>query len=78
MPQRSPPGIHDLSSHVCHHHPALISGRSGTDELPPYSFVLLWSTLTIARLPTWYGQRVDFGLYGGLGALDFAGGTVVH
>lgn len=42
-------------------------------------FVLLWSTLIYAPLAHMVWAKGGFlGLYGGIGALDFAGGTVVH
>jgi Amt family ammonium transporter len=42
-------------------------------------FVLLWSTIVYTPLAHMVWAKGGFlGLYGGLGALDFAGGTVVH
>jgi len=42
-------------------------------------FVLLWSTFVYTPLAHMVWAKGGFlGLYGGLGALDFAGGTVVH
>lgn len=42
-------------------------------------FVLLWSTFVYAPLDHMVWAKGGFlGLAGGLGALDFAGGTVVH
>jgi Amt family ammonium transporter len=42
-------------------------------------FILLWSTIIYPPLAHMVWAKGGFlGLYGGLGALDFAGGTVVH
>ncbi len=61
--------------------PALISGAIAERmSFRSYSlFVLLWSTLIYCPLAHMVWAKGGFlGLYGGLGALDFAGGTVVH
>ncbi|MBE9002243.1 ammonium transporter [Nostoc sp. LEGE 12447] len=61
--------------------PALISGALVERmSFRAYSlFVLLWSTFVYAPLAHMVWAKGGFlGLYGGLGALDFAGGTVVH
>ncbi|WP_442947862.1 ammonium transporter [Nostoc sp.] len=61
--------------------PALISGAIVERmSFRAYSlFVLLWSTFVYAPLAHMVWAKGGFlGLYGGLGALDFAGGTVVH
>jgi ammonium transporter, Amt family len=61
--------------------PALISGAIAERmSFRAYSlFVLLWSTFIYAPLAHMVWAKGGFlGLAGGLGALDFAGGTVVH
>lgn len=61
--------------------PALISGAIVERiSFRAYSlFVLLWSIFVYAPLAHMVWAKGGFlGLYGGLGALDFAGGTVVH
>lgn len=61
--------------------PALISGAIAERmSFRAYSlFVLLWSTFIYTPLAHAVWAKGGFlGLYGGLGALDFAGGTVVH
>lgn len=61
--------------------PALISGAIAERmSFRAYAlFVLLWSTFIYAPLAHMVWAKGGFlGLYGGLGALDFAGGTVVH
>jgi ammonium transporter, Amt family len=61
--------------------PALISGAIAERmSFTGYSlFVLLWSTFVYSPLAHMVWAKGGFlGLYGGLGALDFAGGTVVH
>jgi ammonium transporter, Amt family len=61
--------------------PALISGAIAERiSFTAYSlFVLLWSTFIYTPLAHMVWAKGGFlGLYGGLGALDFAGGTVVH
>jgi Amt family ammonium transporter len=61
--------------------PALISGAIAERmSFRAYSlFVLLWSTFIYTPLAHMVWAKGGFlGLYGGLGALDFAGGTVVH
>jgi Amt family ammonium transporter len=61
--------------------PALISGAIAERmNFTAYSlFVLLWSTFVYSPLAHMVWAKGGFvGLYGGLGALDFAGGTVVH
>jgi ammonium transporter, Amt family len=61
--------------------PALISGAIAERmSFTAYSlFVLLWSTFIYAPLAHMVWAKGGLlGLYGGLGALDFAGGTVVH
>ncbi len=61
--------------------PALISGAIAERmSFRAYClFVLLWSTFIYAPLAHMVWAKGGFlGLYGGLGALDFAGGTVVH
>jgi Amt family ammonium transporter len=61
--------------------PALISGAIA--ERMKFStyvvFMLLWSTLVYCPLAHWvWGHGGWLGTSGGIGALDFAGGTVVH
>jgi Amt family ammonium transporter len=61
--------------------PALISGAIA--ERMRFSayvvFILLWSTLVYCPLAHWvWGAGGWLGTSGGIGALDFAGGTVVH
>lgn len=61
--------------------PALISGAIAERvSFTAYSlFVLLWSTIIYSPLAHMVWAKGGFlGLYGGMGALDFAGGTVVH
>jgi len=61
--------------------PALISGAIVERmSFTAYSlFVLLWSTLIYSPLAHMVWAKGGLlGLYGGMGALDFAGGTVVH
>ncbi|MEC4817508.1 MAG: ammonium transporter [Scytonema sp. PMC 1069.18] len=61
--------------------PALISGAIVERiNFTAYSlFVLLWSTFVYSPLAHMvWGQGGFLGLLGGIGALDFAGGTVVH
>ncbi|MFM2064063.1 MAG: hypothetical protein RLZZ507_3734 [Cyanobacteriota bacterium] len=61
--------------------PALISGAIAERmSFRAYClFVLLWSTFIYTPLAHMVWAKGGFlGLYGGLGALDFAGGTVVH
>ncbi|MBD2196952.1 ammonium transporter [Calothrix anomala FACHB-343] len=61
--------------------PALISGAIAERmSFKAYAlFVLLWSTFIYTPLAHMVWAKGGFlGLYGGLGALDFAGGTVVH
>ncbi|MBN4005844.1 ammonium transporter [Nostoc sp. LPT] len=61
--------------------PALISGAIVERiNFRAYAlFVLLWSTFVYAPLAHMVWAKGGFlGLYGGLNALDFAGGTVVH
>ena len=61
--------------------PALISGAIVERiSFTAYSlFVLLWSTLIYCPLAHMVWAKGGLlGLYGGIGALDFAGGTVVH
>jgi ammonium transporter, Amt family len=61
--------------------PALISGAIAERmSFTAYSlFVLLWSTFIYSPLAHMVWAKGGLlGLYGGLGALDFAGGTVVH
>ncbi len=61
--------------------PALISGAIVERmSFTAYSlFVLLWSTIIYTPLAHMVWAKGGFlGLYGGIGALDFAGGTVVH
>lgn len=61
--------------------PALISGAIAERmSFRAYSlFVLLWSTFVYTPLAHMvWGKGGFLGLAGGLGALDFAGGTVVH
>ncbi len=61
--------------------PALISGAIAERmSFSGYSlFVLLWSTFVYSPLAHMvWGKGGFLGLAGGLGALDFAGGTVVH
>jgi Amt family ammonium transporter len=61
--------------------PALITGAFA--ERAKFStflvFVILWSTLVYDPLAHWvWGKGGWMGINGGMGALDFAGGTVVH
>ncbi len=61
--------------------PALISGAIAERmSFTAYSlFVLLWSTFIYSPLAHMvWAKGGMLGLYGGMGALDFAGGTVVH
>jgi Amt family ammonium transporter len=61
--------------------PALISGAIAERmSFRAYSlFVLLWSTFVYTPLAHMVWAKGGFlSLYGGIGALDFAGGTVVH
>jgi len=61
--------------------PALISGAIVERvSFRAYAlFVLIWSTFIYCPLAHMVWAKGGFiGLYGGLGALDFAGGTVVH
>ncbi|NEQ25616.1 MAG: ammonium transporter, partial [Microcoleus sp. SIO2G3] len=61
--------------------PALISGAIVERmNFRAYAlFVLLWSTFIYSPMAHMvWGKGGLVGLYGGLGALDFAGGTVVH
>ena len=61
--------------------PALMSGAIAERmNFTAYSlFVLVWSTLIYSPLAHMVWAKGGLiGLYGGLGALDFAGGTVVH
>jgi ammonium transporter, Amt family len=61
--------------------PALISGAIAERmSFRAYClFVLLWSTFIYTPLAHMVWAKGGFlGLYGGIGALDFAGGTVVH
>ena len=61
--------------------PALISGAIAERmSFTSYSlFVLLWSTFIYCPLAHMVWAKGGFlGLYGGMNALDFAGGTVVH
>ncbi len=61
--------------------PALITGAFA--ERAKFStflvFVILWSTIVYDPLAHWvWGKGGWMGINGGMGALDFAGGTVVH
>jgi Amt family ammonium transporter len=61
--------------------PALITGAFA--ERAKFStflvFVILWSTVVYDPLAHWvWGKGGWMGINGGMGALDFAGGTVVH
>jgi len=61
--------------------PALITGAFA--ERAKFStflvFVILWSTVIYDPLAHWvWGKGGWMGINGGMGALDFAGGTVVH
>jgi Amt family ammonium transporter len=61
--------------------PALISGAIAERmSFRAYClFVLLWSTFIYTPLAHMVWAKGGFlGLYGGIGALDFAGGTVIH
>ncbi len=61
--------------------PALISGAivERMKFKAYFWFILLWSTIIYAPLAHMvWGKGGFLGLYGGIGALDFAGGTVVH
>jgi Amt family ammonium transporter len=61
--------------------PALISGAIAERmNFRAYAlFMLLWSTFIYYPMAHMVWAKGGFlGLYGGLGALDFAGGTVVH
>lgn len=61
--------------------PALISGAFA-ERMRFVAFVwymVLWSTIVYTPLAHWvWGKGGWLGLTGGIGALDFAGGTVVH
>jgi len=78
IPKPSPSDLHDLSGHVRHHHPGLDHRRlCRTDEIQRLSGVhVLWVTLVYCPVAHWVWG--DGGWLKGLGALDFAGGTVVH
>src|SRR5207237_10571808 len=61
--------------------PALITGTFA--ERVKFStfivFILLWATFIYDPLAHWvWGKGGWMGVNGGMGALDFAGGTVVH
>jgi Amt family ammonium transporter len=61
--------------------PALISGAivERISFKAYFWFVLIWSTVIYSIIAHMVWAKGGFlGLYGGLGALDFAGGTVVH
>jgi Amt family ammonium transporter len=61
--------------------PALISGAivERMSFKAYFWFVLIWSTIIYSSIAHMVWAKGGFlGLYGGLGALDFAGGTVVH
>jgi ammonium transporter, Amt family len=61
--------------------PALISGAivERLSFKAYFWFMLLWSTIIYCPLAHMVWAKGGFlGLYGGMGALDFAGGTVVH
>ncbi len=61
--------------------PALISGAivERISFRVYVAFVLIWSTFIYSPLAHMvWGKGGFLGMYGGLGALDFAGGTVVH
>jgi Amt family ammonium transporter len=61
--------------------PALISGAivERISFKAYFWFVLLWSTFIYSSIAHMvWGAGGFLGLYGGIGALDFAGGTVVH
>jgi len=57
--------------------PALISGAIARDEVQSHyhSSYILWSTIAYDLVATGYGE---WGVAARMGALDFAGGTVVH
>ena len=78
---------HGLSGHVLHHYPALICGAFA--ERMKFStmvvFMVLWGTFVYCPLAHWlWGSGGVLGLTGDPskslmgGAIDFAGGTVVH
>jgi ammonium transporter, Amt family len=61
--------------------PALISGAivERLSFKAYFWFMILWSTIVYCPLAHMVWAKGGFlGLYGGIGALDFAGGTVVH
>jgi len=61
--------------------PALIIGAFAERMrfLPFCLFTLLWLTLVYCPVAHWvWADRGMLGTFGGIGALDFAGGTVVH
>src|ERR1044072_515532 len=61
--------------------PALITGAFAERvKFGPFLvFVLLWATVIYDPLAHWvWGKGGWMGTNGGMGALDFAGGTVVH
>jgi len=61
--------------------PALMSGAivERMSFQAYFLFILLWSTFIYCPMAHMvWGKGGFIGLYGGLGALDFAGGTVVH
>src|SRR2546429_60491 len=77
-------GIHGVSIDVCHYHARLITGAFA--ERMKFSamilFMMLWATFVYDPLAHWVwgkGGWLRYGDSGALfGALDFAGGTVVH
>lgn len=61
--------------------PALIIGAFAERIrfVPFCIFSLLWSTIVYDPMAHWvWGDKGFLGTFGGMGALDFAGGTVVH
>lgn len=70
--------IYDVSTHVCYSNPALISGAFA--ERMRFSafliFILLWTTIVYNPVAHWVWAVG--GWLRELGALDFAGGNVVH
>ncbi|OGV51974.1 MAG: ammonia channel protein [Lentisphaerae bacterium GWF2_52_8] len=61
--------------------PALIIGAFAERVrfVPFCVFTLLWTTIVYDPMAHWvWGDKGFLGTFGGMGALDFAGGTVVH
>ena len=76
----SVPCLHDVPGHVRHDHAGAdhpARSPSGCGSAPFVVFTLLWATLVYDPLAHWVWGGGWLGS-GKLGALDFAGGTVVH